>query len=226
MSRRTAAAAKVAKAAKTTGGDGSEADDGSEAGDRGDEDEGGEDDGEEDEDDDEHVDNAGADVLIDASWADEEHPVMREHNERTLRRLMPNYRPRGPMSCELCGDLFRTPVSYHMLTTHPGCGHSSGGRGYTSNGTYKTGWSGACGEGGIAWYLLCEACRGNYMRRAGADPDAGAAGPVRSRKTAAVARRACAAAAAAAADDDRRLQRGESDERVYEGTVRFFFTFI
>lgn len=119
-------------------------------------------------------------------------PAANEHNERIFRRLMPNYQQKEPMSCELCGDVFGMPVSYHMLTTHPGCGHSSGGRGYTSNGTYKTGWSGACGEGGIAWYLLCESCRGGYMKRAAAKtaavPVAAAAGPVRTRKTAAVLR--------------------------------------
>ncbi|XP_060843295.1 E3 ubiquitin-protein ligase MYCBP2 isoform X2 [Rhopalosiphum padi] len=93
-------------------------------------------------------------------------PTTHVHNERILRRLVPNYQAKEPMSCELCGDTFAVPVSYHMLTTHPGCGHSSGGHGYTSNGIYKTGWSGACGEGGIAWYLLCESCRGGYMKRA------------------------------------------------------------
>lgn len=112
-------------------------------------------------------------------------PFANEHNERIFRRLMPNYQQKEPMSCELCGDVLGMPVSYHMLTTHPGCGHSSGGRGYTSNGVYKTGWSGACGEGGIAWYLLCESCRGNYMKRA-AKSVAPASGPVRSRKTGAV----------------------------------------
>lgn len=115
-----------------------------------------------------------------------------EHNERIFRRLMPDYQQKEPVSCELCGDVFGMPVSYHMLTTHPGCGHSSGGRGYTSNGTYKTGWSGACGEGGIAWYLLCESCRSGYMKRAktASVPAAvaAAAGPVRTRKTAAVLR--------------------------------------
>lgn len=92
-------------------------------------------------------------------------PATNEHNERIFRRLMPNYQQKEPMACELCGDVFVMPVSYHMLTTHPGCGHNSGGRGYTSNGVYKSGWSGACGEGGIAWYLLCETCRDNYMQR-------------------------------------------------------------
>lgn len=111
-------------------------------------------------------------------------PAAHEHNDRVFRRLI-NYQPKEPMSCELCGDTFGMPVSYHMLTAHPGCGQSSGGRGYTSNGTYKTGWSGACGEGGIAWYLLCESCRGGYMNRVkSATP-----GPVRVRKTAAVLRR-------------------------------------
>lgn len=87
------------------------------------------------------------------------------HNEHIVR-LMYNYQCREPMSCELCGDMLTVPVSYHMLKTHPGCGQSSNGRGYTSNGTYKSGWSGDCGEGGIAWYLLCESCRHGYMKNA------------------------------------------------------------
>lgn len=87
------------------------------------------------------------------------------HNERVVR-LMYNYQAKEPMSCELCGDTFTVPVSYHMLKTHPGCGQSSHGRGYTSNGTYKSGWLGDCGEGGIAWYLLCESCRRGYMKNA------------------------------------------------------------
>lgn len=170
----------------------------------------GDDDGDDDDDEDDDVDNAGArDDRWTANGVAAADPALREHNERIFRRLMPNYRPtKEPMSCELCGDVFGTPVSYHMLTTHPGCGHSSGGRGYTSNGTYKTGWSGACGEGGIAWYLLCEECRGNYMRRAAASP-----GPVRSRKTAAVLRHACPAAVAAMDDvvaNRRQIHRGES----------------
>jgi len=171
------------------------------------------DDDEEEEDDEENndVDNAGArdDRWMAAGGVAEPIPRDRHHRhhhhrhssnhhkERISRGLVPQgqqqqqQQPKEPTSCELCGDVFRTPVSYHMLTAHPGCGNSSGGRGYTSNGTYKTGWSGACGEGGIAWYLLCEACRGNYMRRSagGAAATAGPS-PVRLRKTGAVARHA------------------------------------
>jgi len=90
-----------------------------------------------------------------------------------------------------------------MLTSHPGCGHSSGGRGYTSNGTYKTGWSGACGEGGIAWYLLCESCRGGYMKRAKpVQPSAASgSGSARSRKTGAVVRQTVITCPAANDDD-------------------------
>jgi len=51
-----------------------------------------------------------------------------------------------------------------MLKKHPGCGLNSNGRGYTSNGKYKSGWSGDCGDGGIAWYLLCESCRHSYVK--------------------------------------------------------------
>jgi len=101
-----------------------------------------------------------------------------------------------------------------MLTTHPGCGHSSGGRGYTSNGTYKTGWSGACGEGGIAWYLLCESCRGGYMKRAKPpQPSASASGSAgsapRSRKTGA---RQTVITYPAANDDDDGHDFSDSDD--------------
>lgn len=137
-------------------------------------------------------------------------PATHAHNERIFRRLMPNYHAKEPMPCELCGDTFSVPVSYHMLTTHPGCGYSSGGRGYTSNGTYKTGWSGACGEGGIAWYLLCEPCRKGYLKRVkppkppplqSSAAAVTASGAVRSRKTAAVIRRVVRAAIAPDDDD-------------------------
>lgn len=143
-----------------------------------------------------------------------------EHNERMFRRLMPNYQQKEPMLCELCGDIFGMPISYHMLTTHPGCGHSSGGRGYTSNGTYKTGWSGACGEGGIAWYLLCEPCRGNYMNRAKLVSDG--SGPVRTRKTAAVVRYACTGSGL---DDVNRRHQGNPSKCVFIAFVFVFFFF-
>ncbi|XP_029344279.1 E3 ubiquitin-protein ligase highwire-like [Acyrthosiphon pisum] len=141
-------------------------------------------------------------------------PTTHAHNERIFRRLVPNYQAKEPMSCELCGDTFAVPVSYHMLTTHPGCGHSSGGRGYTSNGTYKTGWSGACGEGGIAWYLLCESCRGGYMKRAKPpQPPAAASGSgssaPRSRKTGA---RQTVITYPAANDDDDGHDFSDSDD--------------
>lgn len=115
------------------------------------------------------------------------------HPPLSFWHLSPNYQTKEPMPCELCGDTFAVPVSYHMLTAHPGCGQSSEGRGYTSNGTYKNGWSGPCGEGGIAWYLLCESCRAGYMKHAKPiQPSAASgSGPApRSRKTAAVVRQA------------------------------------
>lgn len=142
-------------------------------------------------------------------------PAAQEHNERIFRRLMPSYQQKEPMVCELCGDIFGMPISYHMLTTHPGCGHNSGGRGYTSNGTYKTGWSGACGEGGIAWYLLCESCRNNYMKRA--PPVQAGSGPVRTRKTAAVVRYACTGSGL---DDVNRRHQGNTRSKCFH---RFFF---
>jgi len=111
--------------------------------------------------------------------------------ERSYWHLSPNYHSKEPMPCELCGDMFSVPVSFHMLTAHPGCGQSCGGRGYTSNGTYKNGWSGPCGEGGIAWFQFCESCRSGCMKRVKQiQPSAASgSGPApRSRKTAAVVR--------------------------------------
>lgn len=49
-----------------------------------------------------------------------------------------------------------------MRVKHPGCGASCFGHGYNSVGTYTTGWTGICGEGGkgnAVWYLLCPNCR-------------------------------------------------------------------
>ncbi|KAG5884570.1 hypothetical protein JTB14_006595 [Gonioctena quinquepunctata] len=69
--------------------------------------------------------------------------------------------------CELCGDSFPHPVTYHMHQSHPGCGQHAGGKGYNSGGSYCLGWAGNCGDGGIpgsSWYLLCETCREKYMK--------------------------------------------------------------
>ncbi|KAF5304151.1 hypothetical protein FQA39_LY01936 [Lamprigera yunnana] len=69
--------------------------------------------------------------------------------------------------CELCGELFHHPVTYHMRQAHIGCGLHAGGRGYNSGGNYCLGWAGNCGEGGLAgssWYLLCESCREKYIK--------------------------------------------------------------
>jgi len=125
--------------------------------------------------------------------------------EKSFWNLSPNNQTKDPMPCELCGDMFPVPVSFHMLTAHPGCGQSSGGRGYTSNGTYKNGWSGPCGEGGIAWYLFCESCRSGCMKRAKPiQPSAASgSGPApRARKTAAVVRQAVTNYSATNNDDD------------------------
>lgn len=54
--------------------------------------------------------------------------------------------------CELCGDVFPHPVTYHMHQMHPGCGQHAGGKGYNSGGNYCLGWAGNCGDGGIRKY--------------------------------------------------------------------------
>lgn len=78
--------------------------------------------------------------------------------------------------CELCeADIGANnfPSSYqqnaftqHLKANHPGCGESSKGKGYNSNGVYCEGWAGQCGEEGVgasSWYLLCESCREKYL---------------------------------------------------------------
>ncbi|KAK9891458.1 hypothetical protein WA026_014691 [Henosepilachna vigintioctopunctata] len=69
--------------------------------------------------------------------------------------------------CELCGESFPHPVTYHMHQAHPGCGQHAGGKGYNSGGNYCLGWAGNCGDGGVpgsSWYLLCESCREKYVK--------------------------------------------------------------
>jgi len=51
---------------------------------------------------------------------------------------------------------------------HPGCRGPAGGKGYNSGGNYCGGWAGNCGDGGMggsSWYLMCEKCRDNYIKR-------------------------------------------------------------
>ncbi|XP_076385847.1 MYC binding protein highwire isoform X12 [Megachile rotundata] len=69
--------------------------------------------------------------------------------------------------CELCGQMFPHPVTYHMKKMHPGCGWHAGGKGYNSGGHYCIGWAGNCGDGGVggsSWYLICDTCRDKYLR--------------------------------------------------------------
>ncbi|KAJ8666980.1 hypothetical protein QAD02_008642 [Eretmocerus hayati] len=69
--------------------------------------------------------------------------------------------------CELCGQSFPHPVTYHMKQSHPGCGWHAGGNGYNSGGSYCVGWAGNCGDGGdggSSWYLLCDTCREKFLK--------------------------------------------------------------
>jgi E3 ubiquitin-protein ligase MYCBP2 len=71
--------------------------------------------------------------------------------------------------CEMCGHYFQHPVTYHMRVAHPGCGGHAGSKGYNSGGHYCGGWAGNCGDGGVggsSWYLICEKCREEHMKRA------------------------------------------------------------
>lgn len=96
--------------------------------------------------------------------------------------------PSAETLCELCGETFPHPVTYHMRQCHSGCGQHAGGKGYNSDGNYCLGWAGNCGEGGVrkssskfglkflgnarmrvvaagsTWYLLCENCREKYIK--------------------------------------------------------------
>ncbi|XP_063236464.1 E3 ubiquitin-protein ligase MYCBP2 isoform X2 [Bacillus rossius redtenbacheri] len=82
--------------------------------------------------------------------------------------------------CELCGNTYPQPVTYHMRQAHPGCGGHAGGKGYNSGGNFCVGWAGNCGDGGVggsSWYLVCDACRAKYLRcRAHGKDKAGGAG--------------------------------------------------
>lgn len=72
--------------------------------------------------------------------------------------------------CELCGQFFPHPVTYHMRQAHPGCGDHAGGKGYNSGGNFCGGWAGNCGDGGIggsSWYLICDRCREKFIRQRG-----------------------------------------------------------
>lgn len=69
--------------------------------------------------------------------------------------------------CELCGNMYPHPVTYHMRQVHPGCGGHAGGKGYNSGGNFCVGWAGNCGDGGVggsSWYLVCDTCREKYLR--------------------------------------------------------------
>ena len=70
--------------------------------------------------------------------------------------------------CDICGEFFEPPVTYHMKIAHPGCGDPAGGKGYNSSGQYCGGWAGNCGDGGgggSPWYLICEICRDSHKKK-------------------------------------------------------------
>ncbi len=65
-----------------------------------------------------------------------------------------------------------------MRMAHPGCRGPAGGKGYNSGGNYCGGWAGNCGDGGMggsSWYLMCEKCRDNYIKKIAPPPVAAAA---------------------------------------------------
>eukprot|EP00094_Tigriopus_californicus_P010528 TCALIF_10156-PA protein Name:"Similar to MYCBP2 E3 ubiquitin-protein ligase MYCBP2 (Homo sapiens)" AED:0.02 eAED:0.04 QI:14/0.77/0.5/1/0.88/0.8/10/0/4914 len=83
--------------------------------------------------------------------------------------------PMGVSSPNVSGKRIKRkhPVTYHMRTSHPGCGNPAGGKGYNSGGNYCGGWAGNCGDGGVggsSWYLICEKCREETMSKANLKP--------------------------------------------------------
>ena len=72
-------------------------------------------------------------------------------------------------------------TSHHTYLPPPlGCGRHAGGQGYNSSGNFCGGWAGNCGEGGSggsSWYLICDRCRGRYLREKGGGAAAAAALP-------------------------------------------------
>lgn len=70
--------------------------------------------------------------------------------------------------CELCDANITVPLTVHLRMAHPGCGGDCMGYGYNSNGKFTTGWSGECGAGGRGqspWYLMCNNCRTQYLKK-------------------------------------------------------------
>ncbi|CAL2043031.1 unnamed protein product [Caenorhabditis brenneri] len=70
--------------------------------------------------------------------------------------------------CELCDANITVPLTVHLRMAHPGCGGDCLGYGYNSSGKFTTGWSGECGAGGRGqspWYLLCNNCRSQYLKK-------------------------------------------------------------
>ncbi|EFO87594.1 CRE-RPM-1 protein [Caenorhabditis remanei] len=70
--------------------------------------------------------------------------------------------------CELCDAHITVPLTVHLRMAHPGCGGDCLGYGYNSSGKFTTGWSGECGAGGrgqAPWYLLCNNCRSQYLKK-------------------------------------------------------------
>ncbi|QQP38464.1 Putative E3 ubiquitinprotein ligase MYCBP2like [Caligus rogercresseyi] len=97
----------------------------------------------------------------------------KEQQNQQASTDVPGEVPYGQL-CEMCGQYFGYPVTYHMRLDHPGCGSHAGGKGYNSGGNYCKGWAGNCGDGGVggsSWYLICSGCRDNYMKVVASEAD-------------------------------------------------------
>ncbi|XP_066930429.1 probable E3 ubiquitin-protein ligase HERC1 [Clytia hemisphaerica] len=66
--------------------------------------------------------------------------------------------------CDICNeDVLQ--FNQHMRQNHPGCGNHNSNHGYRSNGRYLGGWfGGVCGTGS-PYYLLCQKCHQNYLKK-------------------------------------------------------------
>ncbi|XP_065222944.1 E3 ubiquitin-protein ligase MYCBP2 isoform X3 [Planococcus citri] len=92
-----------------------------------------------------------------------------DDNKKCVYKLPINFYKRFGTEeiCELCNGKYPSPVTYHMKSTHKGCGKASISKGYSAEGKYTSKVKGTCGEGGIKGtpsYVLCEACRERHMQ--------------------------------------------------------------
>ncbi|ULT86357.1 hypothetical protein L3Y34_006204 [Caenorhabditis briggsae] len=98
----------------------------------------------------------------------EQHLIMPPVSNKAMNTESVKAPSTGGGGCELCDANITVPLTVHLRMAHPGCGGDCLGYGYNSSGKFTTGWSGECGAGGRGqspWYLLCNNCRSQYLRK-------------------------------------------------------------